>query len=233
MATIYIFNPKIINQAGTRGSVVNVTIAGYTVRATVGDDGYAHVNASPFYRAKFANVDVNTSNTFTTTKTLGGDTLKYGCIDPDETAEYSRLAYIPANQENTTPAACQVKLRWLDHYGNWKYYNFQRGTRSTTDASAGEMLPGLVGSVAKTEFLRPQIKTSVESLTVCAPNVDETTWMYLSEIKRSLHVCMLGDDDWIPVVVSAGTSSWVVDQKNKQKQDFEITLNLPEQKMSL
>lgn len=234
MATIYIFNENIIEQSGTAGTEVTVIIGNpvvgtYSVKTIVEADGKARVNASPFYQMMFASADKNGNTAFTTTKALGTDTLKYGYLDAYESTEqYStqRSKY----SASTNPSACQSLVRFLDHYGNWCYWVFESGTRGTSDNAEGEMLPSLVG---KHTIRRPQAKSSAETITMCAPKVDEEIFQFLCDIRRSINVCIKIGGVWVPCVVSSGTSSWVRDTKKMNRQDFEFSVVLNENKISL
>lgn len=221
----YAFNENIITQTGTPGSIVSITIEGVTVKAAVDKGGRASVNASPFYQALFASEEKNGANTFQTVK---GD-VKYGYLDFGETSERygtQRSKY----SESSSVGKCQTMVRFLDHYGNWCYWVMETGTKTTTDAQKGEMLTSVSGTHA---VRRPQVKTSADSLVLCAPKVDEETFMFLCDIKRSVHVCIKGASGWVPVVVSSGSSAWVRDQKRMERQDFEITVVMNENEVGL
>lgn len=225
----YAFNENLVSQSGTPGQVKTFNIAGYSVRATVGANGYATVNASPYYQALFAVEDKNGNTTWQTKKTSGGEEIKYGYLDIDEATERfsTQRAKYGANSGRKT---CQTKMRWLDHYGNWCYWVFENGTRGVSDSNGGETLTNVVDwrSVS-----RPQQKSSSETIVLCAPNVDEETWEFLTDIRRSVHVCIDGKNEWIPVRVQPGSSNWVRDQKKMTKQDFEVTVVFNDNTLSL
>lgn len=226
----YAFNENIKLQAGTPGQVVTMSIAGFTVQATVEADGYAKVNASPFYQAAFAGEAKNGNDTFNTQKTVDGETVKYGYMDFDEQEERFGTQRSRYN-ERSEVGRCQAMLRWLDHYGNWCYWVFEKGSTTYTDVQRGESLTGLLGN--KSIVQRPQMKANAKSIKLCALKVDEETFEFIAEVKKSIHVCLSGENEWVPVVVSAGSSAWVVDGKRMNRQDFEITVTVPENVLSL
>lgn len=226
----YAFNENIRVVSGTPGQVVPVMVCGFRMQVTIGKDGYATINESPFIQALWADEPKNFNDTsFEPVKVYEGVTYKYGYLDLDEQSE--RFGTQRARYNDASEAGrCQVKLRWLDHYGNWCYWIFEKGSTAYTDAQKGETLTGVIGRNAVS---RPQMKTNAKSVTVCAPKVDEETFEFLTDIKRSINVCIEGDNEWIPVVVGTGTATWVVDGKRMSKQDFEITLTTPENVLSL
>lgn len=232
MATYYAFNQNIDEKVCNYGDSVEWNINGIRVEVFGGADGKARLNISPYLQGLFGPLDVNTNTNLTLQRnfTLDGAThiVKYGYCEPGMSGWGNSVKKYNAQSE---VGVNQVLIRFYDHYGDEGYWVFDKGSHSVTDGTSGEMLNAIVEGTQN--ISRPQIKTNSMSQNICAPLVTEEEFDYLCDIKRSINVCANMGGYWAPVVVTTGTNTWVRDDKSRVLQDFELTINLPENSISL
>lgn len=129
--------------------------------------------------------------------------------------------------DNRPQCEDHIFLRWLDKWGFWQYWLCKIGSVEVSDAVVGSALTFLAGTTYPYYATRNIGKSMVRQITACATNLTEEEWKMLCTIKGSINVCAfdLASQAWVPVNVSASTSTW---KKNDQiRQDFPLKVVFP------
>lgn len=126
-------------------------------------------------------------------------------------------------------------LRWIDKHGFYCYWLFKSGDESRQIANDGEFIRNNMTDYSYVNGYhggtgRKQRKTENNTLPVCAPLVDSTTYDFLFQLASSPVVDMYAGKDeegihrWCAVNIAVAT--FVKSQKSLQ--DFVATIILPE-----
>lgn len=136
---------------------------------------------------------------------------------------------ININVDNRPQCDDHIFLRWLDKHGFWQYWLCKVGEVQMTDAVVGSALTFLTGTTYPYYATRNIGKSMVKQVSACATNLTEEEWMMLSTIKGSINVCAfdVASQLWIPVSITAGTSTWKMGNQANHRQDFPLVVTFP------
>lgn len=144
----------------------------------------------------------------------------------DYTFHSAMAQIITCIEDNSTDG---VFLRWIDRHGRLQFWLFDKGVKEIKNDDGGqELTMNYVdkGGNSFRSIKRQQYFFSENTLSLCAPNVDEEEYTMLEGILTSPVIDVYHKDTtvgWEPVVVDTNT--------NKRKvailQDFEFKIMLP------
>jgi hypothetical protein len=186
-----------------------------------------------FYRASISNYDNQAEET---PMQKSGQIVIYPASEDEQLTfstqfdgTFSGIAgevIINISVDDTPQCDDHIFLRWLDRHGFWQYWLCKIGDVQVTDAVIGDALTFFTGTSYATRNIG---KNLVKKVSACATNLTEEEWLMLSTIKGSINVCAFdtASQSWVPVSITAGTSTWKMGNQASHRQDFPLVVTFP------
>lgn len=114
-----------------------------------------------------------------------------------------------------------IYLRWIDRYGIFRYWLFRKGVVTTSVKDKGQVLRKNTGTDFGVRRTGKEVNQSVE---ICAPLVDDSTFDFLLGVAASPVVDMYSDGEWVSVNVDGGD----IARERAELQDFIVSVELPQ-----
>lgn len=116
-------------------------------------------------------------------------------------------------------------IRWIDRFGFMQYFLFKKGDKDLKTASDSNEITELknVYGMGYSVHYRPLQVTSLESVKICADNLDLDEIEYVTSIVGSPLVDLYIDGEWKPIRIEDGSYQYSVHHLT-QKQDFELSI---------